>query len=63
MIFGFCLRFFGSFVVAKLLLRAFEADSTGYLLGLTLLFTINLYWFDLSKYSGRFSIGSSKNRE
>lgn len=63
MVFGFCLRFFCSFVVAKLLLRAFEADSTGYLLGLTLLFTINLYWFDVSKYSGRFSIGRSKNRE
>jgi hypothetical protein len=63
MIFGFCLRFFCSFVVAKLLLRAFEADSPGYLLGLSLLFTVNLYWFDLSKYSDRFSLGRSKNRE
>ncbi len=61
--FGFCLRFFCSFVVAKLLLRAFEADSPGYLLGLSLLFTLNLYWFDLSKYSDRFSTGRSKNRE
>ena len=63
MIFGFCLRFFCSFVAAKLLLRAFEAENTGYLLGLSLLFTLNLYWFDLSKYSDRFSTGRSKNRE
>ena len=61
--FGFCLRFFCSFVVAKLLLRAFEADSPGYLLGLSLLFTVNLYWFDLSKYSDQLSLGRSKNRE
>ena len=53
MVFGFCLRFFCSFVAAKLLLRALAADSVGYLMGLSLLFTLNLYWFDLSKYSDR----------
>jgi hypothetical protein len=61
--FGFCLRFFCSFVVAKLLLRAFEADSPGYLLGLSLVFTLNLYWFDFSKFSDQWSRGRSKNRE
>jgi hypothetical protein len=63
MIFGFCLRFFCSFVVAKLLLRAFEADSVGYLLGLSLLFTLNLYWFDSSKNSDQFSLPKSYDRE
>jgi hypothetical protein len=62
-VFGFCLRFFCSFVAAKLLLRAFEADSTGYLLGLSFLFTLNLYWFDLSQYSDRFSPPRSRDRE
>ena len=63
MVFGFCLRFFCSFVAAKLLLRAFEADSMGYLLGLSLLFTLKLYWFDLSKYGDRFSLPGSRDRE
>jgi hypothetical protein len=55
MVFGFCLRFFCSFVAAKLLLRALDADSIGYLMGLSLLLTLNLYWFDLSKYGNRFA--------
>ncbi len=63
MVFGFCLRFFCSFVAAKLLLRALEADSVGYLMGLSLLFTLNLYWFDLSKYRDRFSPWRSDDRE
>jgi hypothetical protein len=63
MVFGFCLRFFCSFVAAKLLLRALDADSVGYLMGLSLLFTLNLYWFDLTKYSDRFSVGRSDDRE
>jgi hypothetical protein len=54
-IFGFCLRFFVSFVVAKLLLRSLEADRVGWLIGLSLIITANLYWFDLSKYSDRLS--------
>jgi hypothetical protein len=62
-VFGFCLRFFCSFVAAKLLLRAFEADSVGYLMGLSLLFTLNLYWFDLSRYSDRLSLCRSVDRE
>jgi hypothetical protein len=62
-VFGFCLRFFLSFVAAKLLLRAFEADSVGYLLGLSLLFTLNLYWFDLSKYSHQLSPWRAPDRE
>jgi hypothetical protein len=62
-VFGFCLRFFCSFVAAKLMLRAFDADSVGYLIGLSLLFTLNLYWFDLSKYSDRFQPWWANDRE
>lgn len=54
-VFGFCLRFFVSFVVAKLLLRAMEIDRVGWLLGLSLIITLNLYWFDLTQYSDRLS--------
>jgi hypothetical protein len=63
MVFGFCLRFFCSFVAAKLLLRSFEADGVGYLIGLSLIFTLNLYWFDLSKYSDRFSLKQTQDQE
>jgi hypothetical protein len=63
MVFWFCLRFFCSFVAAKLLLRAFEADSAGYLMVLSLIFTLNLYWFDLSRYSDRISIWRTNDRE
>lgn len=59
-VFGFCLRFFVSFVAAKLLLRALEADRVGWLLGLSLIITANLYWFDLSKYSDRLSMWRSQ---
>jgi hypothetical protein len=62
-IFGFCLRFFVSFVAAKLLLRAFEADSPGYILLLSLLFTINLYWFDLSQLTNRYSSGQDSEQK
>jgi hypothetical protein len=62
-LFGFCLRFFASFVAAKLLLRAFEADSPGYILGLSLLFTLNLYWFDLSACSPRFPSGRDREQK
>ncbi len=62
-IFGFCLRFFISFVAAKLLLRAFAADTPGYILLLSLLFTLNLYWFDLSQISHRYSSGQDSEQK
>jgi hypothetical protein len=62
-LFGFCLRFFCSFVAAKLLLRAFAADSPGYILLVSLLFTLNLYWFDLSQYSHRYSAGQDSEQK
>lgn len=50
-LFGFSLRLLVSFVAAKLLLGSLELDSPGYLIGLSLLLTANLYWFDFSRYS------------
>jgi len=52
-LFGFSLRFLVSFIAAKLLLRSLELDRLGWLLGLSLLFTANLYWFDFTKYSDK----------
>lgn len=53
-LFGFCLRFFAGFVLAKLLLRPFDADRTGWLLGLALLLTLNLYWLDYEEIRRHF---------
>lgn len=53
-LFGFCLRFFASFVLAKLLLRLLDADRTGWLLGLALLLTLNLYWLDYEEIRRHF---------
>ncbi len=45
-LFSFCLRFFISFILAKLILQAVGVESRQYLVGLTLLFTANVYLFD-----------------
>lgn len=60
--FGFCLRFLISFFVAKLLLRSLDLDRIAYLLGLSLLFTLNLYWFDFAKYSDELSLRWMKKK-
>jgi hypothetical protein len=52
-LFGFSLRFLVSFLAAKLLLRSLDLERLGWLLGLSLLFTANLYWFDFTKYSNK----------
>jgi hypothetical protein len=44
--FAFFLRLFICFVAAKFILRVLEVESRSYLVGLTLLFTANVYWFD-----------------
>jgi len=45
-VFGFFLRLFICFVAAKFILRVLEVESRSYLVGLTVLFTANVYWFD-----------------
>jgi len=56
-VFGFCLRFLVSFLAAKLVLRSLELDRLGFLVVLSLLLTLNLYWFDFTKYSDQLSWG------
>jgi hypothetical protein len=45
-VFGFFLRLFICFVAAKFILRVLEVESRVYLVGLTVLFTANVYWLD-----------------
>ncbi len=49
-IFGFALRFFIAFLLAKLFLGHLGADTPGCLLGLTLLLVANTYLFDFLEY-------------
>jgi hypothetical protein len=51
--FGFFLRLFLCFVAAKFLLRAIEVEGRGYLVGLTLLFLANFYWFSYLVFRDR----------
>ncbi len=44
--FGFFLRLFLSFIAAKLILRALDSESSGWLILLTLIFLINAYVFE-----------------
>jgi hypothetical protein len=43
--FSFFLRLFLCFLGAKFLLHAIEVQGRGYLVGLTVLFLVNVYWF------------------
>ena len=52
-IFIFFLRVFVCFVAAKFILRALGLDQRAYLIGLTLIFAANLYWFDFLEYRDR----------
>jgi hypothetical protein len=43
--FSFFLRLFLCFVAARFLLQAIDVEGRDYLVGLTLLFLVNVYWF------------------
>ena len=58
--FIFFLRVFVCFVAAKLILRALGLDQRAYLIGLTLIFAANLYWFDFLEYRDRISFQIKK---
>ena len=51
--FSFFLRLFLCFVVARFLLQAIGVEGRGYLLGLTLLFLVNVYWFSYLVFRDR----------
>lgn len=51
--FGFFLRLFLCFVGAKFLLHAIGVEGRGYLVGLTILFLVNAYWFSYLVFRDR----------
>ena len=51
--FSFFLRLFLCFVVARFLLQAIGVEGRDYLLGLTLLFLVNVYWFSYLVFRDR----------
>jgi hypothetical protein len=51
--FSFFLRLFLCFVGAKFLLQAIGVEGRGYLVGLTSLFLVNVYWFSYLVFRDR----------
>ena len=51
--FSFFLRLFLCFVAARFLLQAIEVEGRGYLIGLTILFLVNVYWFSYLVFRDR----------
>jgi hypothetical protein len=51
--FSFFLRLFLCFAAARLLLRAIGVEGRDYLVGLTLLFLANVYWFSYLVFRDR----------
>jgi hypothetical protein len=51
--FSFFLRLFLCFVAARFLLQAIGVEGRDYLVGLTLLFLINVYWFSYLVFRDR----------
>ena len=51
--FSFFLRLFLCFVAARFLLQAIAVEGRGYLVGLTILFLANVYWFSYLVFRDR----------
>jgi hypothetical protein len=51
--FSFFLRLFLCFVAARFLLQAIGVEGRGYLVGLTVLFLVNVYWFSYLVFRDR----------
>ena len=51
--FSFFLRLFLCFVAARFLLQAIGVEGRGYLVGLTSLFLVNVYWFSYLVFRDR----------
>ena len=52
-VFSFFLRLFLCFVAAKFLLQAIGVEGRDYLVGLTVLFLVNVYWFSYLLFRDR----------
>ncbi len=61
-VFSFFLRLFLCFVAAKLLLRAIGVEGRDYLVGLTLLFLANVYWFSYLVFRDRKAPAAKEER-
>ena len=61
--FSFFLRLFLCFVAARVLLQAIEVEGRGYLVGLTILFLVNLYWFSYLVFRDRTTPAVEAQRE
>ena len=55
--FSFFLRLFLCFVAARFLLQAIAVEGRGYLVGLTILFLANVYWFSYLVFRDRTTPG------
>ncbi|MFZ5448767.1 MAG: hypothetical protein ACOZFS_09055 [Thermodesulfobacteriota bacterium] len=51
--FSFFLRLFLCFVAARFILQAIGVEGRGYLVGLTIVFLINVYWFSYLVFRDR----------
>jgi hypothetical protein len=52
-VFSFFLRLFLCFVAARFLLQAIRVEGRDYLVGLTVLFLVNVYWFSYLVFRDR----------
>ena len=55
-VFSFFLRLFLCFVAARFLLQAIGVEGRDYLVGLTILFLANVYWFSYQVFRDRTAV-------
>ena len=61
-VFSFFLRLFLCFVAAKFLLQAIGVEGRDYLVGLTVLFLVNVYWFSYLVFRDRTAPAAESQR-
>jgi hypothetical protein len=61
--FSFFLRLFLCFVAARFFIQAIGVEGRDYLLGLTLLFLINVYWFSYLVFRDRTPPAAESQRD
>ena len=62
-VFSFFLRLFLCFVAAKFLLQAIGVEGRDYLVGLTVLFLVNVYWFSYLVFRDRTPPAAESQRD
>jgi hypothetical protein len=61
--FSFFLRLFLCFVAARFLLQAIGVEGRDYLVGLTVLFLVNVYWFSYLVFRDRMVPAAEAKRD